>query len=420
MTYEVAIIGAGLSGLGLALALHQQGIRSTVYESRSAPMNIGGAVMLSPNGLKVLDALGLYQNIKKKGYNFDLLDFRSVDGHLLETYEFGGTKKYGYQGNRIYRFELIDAIIAKARMAGIQLIFNRKFSHVIAETDQDVTWQLTDGSQASASILVGADGIHSTVRKYLYPELRPQFTGMVGITSAVPASQVTSSWGTITKPITIMSSDKGAFVVAPQKVDGSELLIGKQKRMPEQTREGWEKVHADKDAAIAFLQEDAEAFGDIAISATRQIPTERVNIWPFYIIPKLDRWTSAKRRVVILGDSAHAIPPSAGQGINQAFEDIYMFALLLGAANQESKVDMQHALSFWQQHRQSRVDKVLELNKQIDLRRMPQSGGGLAGAGVEAVDRAPLRKQEFDLRWLYESDVEREVEEWVKAQVGGL
>ncbi len=71
--HSVAIIGAGLAGLSLALALHQQNIPCTIYESRPAPLNIGGAVMLSPNALKVLDALKLYSSAKTKGYSFEKL-----------------------------------------------------------------------------------------------------------------------------------------------------------------------------------------------------------------------------------------------------------------------------------------------------------------------------------------------------------
>ena len=115
MADEVAIIGAGLAGLTLALALHQQGIKATVYEMRSAPLNIGGAVMLSPNALKVLDALGVYQDVKAHGYNFEVLELLKVSGELVETYEFGGKEKYGYPGNRIYRHELIDIILSKIK-----------------------------------------------------------------------------------------------------------------------------------------------------------------------------------------------------------------------------------------------------------------------------------------------------------------
>ncbi len=413
MADEVAIIGAGLSGLTLALALYQQGIRATVYEQRPAPLNIGGAVMLSPNALKVLDALGVYGEIRGKGYNFDLLEMQKPDGELIETYEFGGEDKYGYRALRIYRYELIDAILARVQAAGgegVSVVFGRKYARVVEETDDRVVWESTDGARSTASWLVGADGIHSTVRKYLYPDLTPKFTGMAGITAGVSAEGVTHLGQKITHPLTIIHPTKGAFVIAPQKVDGSEFLIGKQKSMGELSREEWDRFLNDRDQLTAFLRQDAEEFGPVAVSSTNNIRPDKMNVWPFYVIPELDRWASPQRRVVILGDSAHAIPPSAGQGINQAFEDVYMFALLL-AAVKSNKVQFEDALTFWQGYRQGRVNRILELNKQIDLRRMPK------GSVISGGEAPPVAK-EFDLKWLYEPDFKAEVDDFVKRAAG--
>jgi 2-polyprenyl-6-methoxyphenol hydroxylase-like FAD-dependent oxidoreductase len=401
-TDQVAIIGAGLSGVSLALALHQQSIPCTIYESRPAPLNIGGAVMLSPNALKVLQALGVYERVRTKGYNFETLHYRDGDGKLLDTQEFGGEEKYGFKGLRIYRYVLIDELLAMIKESDIPVKYGMKFARIVSETEGEVTWEFADGSTHSASILVGADGIHSTVRRYLYPDLKPKFTGMAGITAAVPTAQLKLPLD-YHIPVTIMTPH-GGFVIAPQQVDGSEVLIGKQKRIEDHDRAGWDRVFADKEASVAFLRSDADKFPEIVQNAVSHIPHDKINIWPFYIVPKLDKWASERRRVIILGDAAHAIPPSAGQGINQAFEDIYMFALLLAQAD---KVRMEDALVFWQTHRQGRIDKVMELNTQIDLRRMPPA------------ERAKMSQQvveELELGWLFEPDFGKVVEEWVSDQ----
>lgn len=360
--------------------------------------------MLSPNALKILDALGVYDSVKTKGYNFETLEFRDVNGNLLETYEFGGEQKYGYKGLRIYRYALIDELLEVLKGKNILIQYGMKFTHVVEETENGVTFAFADGTVAFTSLLVGADGIHSTVRKYLYPDLQTKFIGMAGITAAVPTAQLKKPVD-YHIPVTITTS-QGAFVIAPQEVDGSEVLIGKQKRVEDQDRAGWERTLADKEALVKFLQDGAENFPEIVQNAVSHIPTNKINVWPFYIVPKLDRWASEKCRVVILGDAAHAIPPSAGQGINQAFEDVYMFALLLGEA---AKVDMQKALTFWQSYRQQRVDKILELNKQIDLRRMPVEDS------VVGKDSG-FAREEFDLSWLYEPDFKKDVQLWVAQQ----
>jgi 2-polyprenyl-6-methoxyphenol hydroxylase-like FAD-dependent oxidoreductase len=398
MSSHVAIIGAGLSGLALALALHQQNIKSTIYESRPAPLNIGGAVMLSPNALKVLNALGVYERVRTKGYNFETVEYRHVSGKLMEVQEFGSEEKYGYNGLRIYRYVLIDELVAMLRERNIPIEFGKKFSKIVSETEEQVTWEFTDGEQCSASLLVGADGIHSTVRRYLYPDLTPKFTGMAGITAAVPTAQLKLPAG-YHIPVTVMS-EKGAFVIAPQQADGSEVLIGKQLRLEDRDRAGWDNYLADKAALVEFLSTNNEAFPEFVKNAVSNIPHDKINVWPFYIVPKLDKWTSNNRRVIILGDAAHAIPPSAGQGINQAFEDVYIFALLMGKG---SKVNVQDSLKFWQEYRQDRIEKIMVLNHQIDLRRMPTKEG-------------EGKKEPLELRWVYEPVFEKDVEEWVAKQ----
>lgn len=402
---NVAIVGAGLSGLTLALGLHDQGIACTVYESRSGPLNIGGAVMLSPNALKVLDAFHLYDGLRAQGFNFSHLHYRDVSGNLIETYEFGNKDEYGYEALRIYRHVLIDTLLAELKRKNIPIQFGAKFTHVTEEDSNSVSFAFADGSTGTADVLVGADGIHSRVRKYLYPDLEPKFIGMAGTTAAVPTAQLRLPEG-YHLPVTI-SSSQGAFVIAPQQLDGSEVLIGKQRRVAEQDRAAWEKTLADKDDAVRFLQQDQEQFSDIVRNAVSHIDPEKINVWPFFVVPKLDRWASEKRRVIILGDAAHAIPPSAGQGINQAFEDVYILALLLGRSSEIP--NLQDALSFWQSYRQGRVDKVFELNKQIDLRRMPASDA-VSGEGSR------VQKVEFDLEWLYKPDFKQVVDEWILKQ----
>ncbi|KAF7588826.1 hypothetical protein BBP40_005180 [Aspergillus hancockii] len=397
-TKNVAIIGAGLSGLTLALALHRQSISCTIYEARFAPLNIGGAIMLSPNALRILDTLGVYQRIKSESYEFDNLYFRSENNKLLDTFEHGN-ERYGYHGLRVYRHVLIRELSAMVAEADIPIIYNKKFLGVVSETKSDVTWKFADETTETATCLVGADGIHSRVRKYLYPELEPLFTNTIAVTATVPIRQLEADGYEL--PVTIINKKHGAFVIAPQLSDGSEVLVGRQKRAPQLDREGWDRLLNDKQWCVDFLQDGASDFPDIVQRAVSDIPLEKVNLWPFYIVPKLDRWCSRYCRVVILGDAAHAIPPSAGQGINQAFEDVYTYSLV-AAWEGKLKTSFLQVLKIWQRGRQERVEKVLELNAQIDKRRMPKQAG----------DEEAEVNEAFDLEWLYKVDFDEMVEEW--------
>ncbi|PYH98141.1 FAD/NAD(P)-binding domain-containing protein [Aspergillus ellipticus CBS 707.79] len=415
MSTNVAIIGAGLSGLALALALHQQSIPCTLYEARSAPLNIGGAIMLSPNALRILDQLGVFARIHPEGYSFDNLYFRTPDDQPLDSYEFGNAREYGYQGLRIYRHVLIRELSAMVHSAGIPIHYHHKFSHIVTESPHSVTWAWADSTTttttttttATATCLVGADGIHSTVRQYLYPDLEPIFTNAVGVTAAVPTSQLQLPIPVSNNypfPVTILNPTHGAFVIAPQLPDGSEVLIGRQKRAPQLDREGWAALLNNKAWCVDFLRDGADDFPGIVQRAVSEISPDRINLWPFYRVPRLESWSSVQGRVVILGDAAHAIPPTAGQGINQALEDVFTYALVWGRCQkEEGEGGLQRALGIWQRGRQERVDRVLDLNDQIDRRRLPRKeGGGQQGEKMEP----------FDLEWLYRPDFGQMVEGW--------
>ncbi|KAF7716976.1 Uncharacterized protein PECH_003214 [Penicillium ucsense] len=394
---EVAIIGAGLSGLALALSLHKQSIPCTIYEARSASLDIGGAIMLSPNALRILDSLGIYQKIKAHGFEFQDLHFYT--DKPLDLFEFGNKEKYQYDALRIYRHELIHALVSALQEKGISIQYGKKFTRVLTESESEVTWAFEDGRTGRAACLVGADGIHSRVRRYLYPDLEPQFTNAVGVTAAVPTSQLTGTEA-YEMPLTIMNPKYGAFVIAQQLADGSEVLIGKQKRATEIGRDGWNQLLHNKDWCVDFLRQGSENFPEIVGSAVSKISPDKINLWPFYVVPRLDKWASKHSRVVILGDAAHAIPPTAGQGVNQAFEDVYTYSAILAKCKQ---ANLEQGLEIWQRGRQARIDQVLKLNAQIDARRMPQDQASSAGLDTEP----------FDLAWLYSPDFDEMVESWL-------
>lgn len=398
----VAIIGAGLSGLALALSLHQQGISSTLYESRPAPLDIGGAIMLSPNALRVLDRLGIYKRMLPLAFNFQTLHFYKDDGKLLDTFEFGVQKKHGYDAMRIYRFELINLLLEALAEAGIRPIYGKKFIKITEEHDQGVTWEFEDGTTSTASLLIGADGIHSRVRSYIAPSAKPMFVNIIGVSASIPASQLGPvEENGFNMPLTIMNKTRGAFVAAPQRKDGSEIFIGRPSRVTsEPDREELDRMAEDKSWAVEFLREGLGDYPPIVARAMSSIDLERVNLWPFYVIPKLESWLSPQSRVVILGDAAHALPPTAGQGINQAFEDVYTFSRVLSGIQQRQggAGDTQSTLRAWQHERQERVDGILDLNAKIDRRRLPAEVG-----------QAETEVDAFDLEWLYNVDFDETI-----------
>lgn len=101
----------------------------------------------------------------------------------------------------------------------IEVKHNTKFSHIISESPKAVDFAFADGTTSSTSILIGADGIHSTVRKYTYPTISPKYLGFLGMTSAIPISslRLPNTNRQVYPLLAAISAKPGAFILAPQK-----------------------------------------------------------------------------------------------------------------------------------------------------------------------------------------------------------
>jgi len=398
---NVAIIGAGLAGLGLSLFLKQHNIHSTIYELRPAAVTSAGAVMLAPNALRSLDAISVYARIAPQGYHFRDLTFRNNAHEYLDAYEMGNAERYGYDALRIYRQALLDAHKAAIAAAGIPIVYGKRFSHIVSESaEEGITFAFTDGEQYTVDLLVGADGIHSSVRKFLDPDVAPAFSGVMAIMCALPTAAVKLPFEPYPTPISIHGAG-GAWVMAPQNPAGSELLGGIQYRTHARDRAEWEALGRDKAQLMAMVREQYEKWNLMVQSAMDAVKPEDLSIWAFHTVPKLRTWSSSPGKMVLLGDAAHAISPAAGQGVNQAFEDAHALALVMAAAN-EGRVEWRRGLDWWQAYKQARIDRVNALTDEMNKRRVPNWDP----KGAETIDSS----------WMFGVQIAEDVRKWVEAQ----
>ncbi|KAI9699962.1 MAG: hypothetical protein M1836_002496 [Candelina mexicana] len=409
---HISIIGGGLAGLSLSLALHLHSIPCKVYELRPESSKLGGAVMLSPNALRALDSLGIYPRIRDQGFNFESVSLKNGAGATSERYYFGHEELYGYKALRIYRQVLIEELRAMMRERGIPIEFEKKFSRVVEETSEGVTFEFADGGIEFATLLIGADGIHSKVRHYIHPSITPVYSGQLAITTAIPKSVLRFPPGIDYELPASIAGKAGAFVLAPQDVDGSEILAGTQRVFPEHDRAGWDRMAAAQGELKALFQKDMLDWPDIVQSALENVREGNISIWPYYTVPRLDQWASAGRKVIILGDAAHAIPPTAGQGVNQAFEDTYTFALLLAKVFKNRTEKFEVMLAFWQRFRLGRVDRVLDVTKQMNNKRLPKTEQDKLAKELVWQYETETTGEGGQLGWLYGLRLDDEVEKW--------
>ena len=363
--------------------------------------------MLSPNSLQILDSWGVYERIADKGHSFSYVDFQDPKGQSVDHQYLGSKDLFGYDALRIYRNIILHELLSTAHERGIKIHYNKKLIGIVDETDESVTIEFQDGERRTSSLLVAADGIHSKIRSFIYPAIKPIYNGVLVVAGGVKRSELVVPEGAdLSHPIT-QASEAGAFILATQNPDGSELLAGTQRNFPEQDRAGWERIAKDHAFQQSFLEEGLEHRSKLMRSAIKNVMDDSRYTWPQHTLPHLPKWTSEKGRVIIIGDAAHAIPPTSGQGANQAFEDGYALAMLL--AKKPPNASETDALAYWQDIRQERVTKLLDLTRRINNMRLPVH----QQAKLDKADLWESGGSAESLRWLFEPDLDRKILSWV-------
>ncbi|KAJ9216137.1 hypothetical protein DTO166G4_2381 [Paecilomyces variotii] len=413
LSNDVVIIGAGLGGAALALALHQKSIPCRIYESRTEDAKgLGSGVTLTPNGLRVLDRLGVYERIAPLGYQSESFALRNAEGHTIRNVHLAAEQLYGYKTCRVYRQLLLDELRALLKERNIPVEYGAKFEEVQEETTDGVTFRI-NGRTERASLLIGVDGIHSAVRKYLTLDL-PAYTGVACVYGHVPTDSISWLKGEPDKGCTIQD-EPGALFMIPEDTAGSDLMVGRQFSYPSLDRVGWEALGADKDALCGLLCKGYNKWHDPAKELLDQLSTrkEGLQLWPFQRMPKMERWSSPTGRVIITGDAAHAMPPSSGQGVNQAFEDGYTLALLLSFLS--PKMKWIEALDHWHHLRQVRIDAILDMAYETDIMRLSKDEREVFEQKWGLNGDRKLQPREDYLKWLFAPGTEDDITAWMSA-----
>ncbi|RSH85765.1 hypothetical protein EHS25_003906 [Saitozyma podzolica] len=307
---HVLIIGGGLGGPALAIALARRNIRSSIYELRSEPGDIGGALMLPPNALRVLDkVVGVYESVRSSGYVLQRVTAYASDGMKLGEVGLGEEKEDGYPAVRIRRPTLHKVLLEECARHGVTIQYGKKLER-IEETDDGVTAFLVDGTSATGDILVGADGIHSKVREHVLGPAAPTatYSGLCGIGGTLPQSQIRTPPG-YHFPAFIYTS-AGMLMAMLVDPEGQTIGWASQETIPDKGREGWEEYQRTGQAARAAKKTYQAVTHEPIRSIMDGIVDDQVNLWAPYELPDLPTWHT-------------------NRGSAQAFEDAGYLARLL-------------------------------------------------------------------------------------------
>lgn len=349
---HVLIVGAGIGGLTTALALRRAGIGVSVYEQAPALTEVGAGLTLGSNASLILQHLGLGAVLKDLGVvpgRGAVKDYRN--GRVLVDIPRGATQveRFGAPYCQIHRHDLHQALVAAVRSADPDCLHLGCSLVDFGQDDTGVTALFANGQTARGDVLIGCDGIRSTVRARLFGVEDPRFTGYVAWRGLVPIERLTAS---MLVPDSAIWIGPGHFLTR-YKIRRGELLnyiaIARTKNWVE---EGW-SVRSTVEALLSEFRD----FEPAARSILMATPPNQCFKWGIFDRDPLPTWTTG--RVTLLGDAAHPATPFLGQGAAMALEDALVLARALVAA-----ASIPEALARYEQARLARANFVLVASRE--------------------------------------------------------
>lgn len=384
---KIAIVGGGIGGLAAALALRARGAEVCVFEQAPELSEVGAGLQVSPNGLRVLEALGVADALAVRSMRaraISLRDFRrSTEVLRIVLKALPDDEGYWF----VHRADLISVLAEAAQIAGVAIRTNQRVTAVVGADRPVLTF--ADGSEFACDIVVGADGINSVLRPMLNGVSAPFFTGQVAWRAVID--------NTICHPPHArVHMGPGRHVVTYPLRDGRCLNVVAVQERREWAAEGWNHPDDPINLKRAFVGFDAEVH---QILAQVKAPI----LWGLFRHPVAGVWTT--EGVALLGDAAHPTLPFLAQGANMALEDAWVLADALDAPG-----TLTDRLASYQARRLPRVKRVVGVAN-ANARNYHLKPGPVrvaAHLGLRALGRL---RPEFMLRrfdWLYRHDVTKE------------
>ncbi|MGO9698023.1 MAG: FAD-dependent oxidoreductase [Xanthobacteraceae bacterium] len=378
---RAAIVGGGIGGLSAANALARRGVDVTVLEQADALGEVGAGVFIYPNALRQMERMGLGEALSQVGakvgtgseyYRTD----GTVVGRILTTDSTGWNGLYG-----MHRADLLRILAEALPPAAIRT------GHHCSGFEQNAVGAklvFANGRTVEADIVVAADGIQSSLQKYVVEPSVPEYSGSRAYRGLI-ASEKLPDWRK--EAHQVWMGDGKHFMVFPVR---SGRLLNYVGFVPTQneTIESWSAIGDRDELAASFAGWDPRVVGLLE-------KVESCFWWGLYDRKPLASWT--KGRLVLLGDAAHAMLPHVGQGANQAIEDGVALAVFLEGRDSAEVPD---ALRRYEAFRRKRTDVVQAEARQNGLR-YDSRYENLEQRDREIANAAVFRK------WLYDYDVER-------------
>jgi salicylate hydroxylase len=376
---RVVVVGGGIGGLFAAKALLAQGLAVSVYEQAPALGEVGAGVYLTPNAVRQMQRVGLGPAVEKWGARVGpSSQYFRHDGTPIAPVQVSDAS--GWSANfGMHRADLVD-FLAAALPADVVRCGHRAVG--FEEAGEVARVRFANGASVEAEVVVGADGIHSELRPYVFPPSRPVFHGTISYRGLVSRERLP---GWPMERWEMWAGPKKHFLVFPVRHGEMVNYVG---FVPtdEEMKESWSAPGDPDKLRAEFAGWDPRIARVLA-------QVDKCFRWALYDREPLPTWS--KGRLTLLGDAAHPMLPHLGQGANQSIEDGMALATILSRAERES---VPAALLAYERLRRERVAEVQLGARQHGLR-VDSMVDDLARRDAELQAHAQFRAQ------LYSYDV---------------
>jgi 2-polyprenyl-6-methoxyphenol hydroxylase-like FAD-dependent oxidoreductase len=333
----VLIIGGGIAGVATALALQKAGLEATVYEAHPHSSQDGGAFLtLASNGMRALQQINAHEVVAAAGSPLTTMRVCDGTGTEVTTVPLGDHQDPATRYHYLTRAGLCAALQQEAQRRGIPIQRGKRLTHVIQHRG-GVTADFHDGTRADGEILIGADGLNSTVRALIDPAAPPpRYVGQRvfygysrnTVRSDPDCFQVIRGAAAFGYIVTAQQGTWWFARVVDDELPRRDLASGTPTR--------W------RAELSALLQHEPTPAAGIVDAARRVLVTNA------YDLADVPTWH--RTRMIVIGDAAHAASPATGQGASMALEDAVVLAKAL-----RDHPDPAGAFTTYEQLRRERV-----------------------------------------------------------------
>jgi salicylate hydroxylase len=349
----IFVAGAGIGGLTASLALAARGFRVVILEKAERLEETGAGLQLSPNASRVLTDLGLQPRLAARAVTPDAISLMSAQhGGEVARLPLGeaATAAAGAPYWVVHRADLQAALQGAVNdHPDIELRLGCQFEDV-APHAKGLTVVQRSGmmrQQEVALALIGADGIWSAVRHHLFPEVQPQFSGLIAWRGTLDATRLPREY--TSRRVQLWMGPNAHLVAYP--ISGARQINVVAVVPDSWNRPGWSAPGDGNELKGAFASAKWPGPARMMIGAV-----DGWRKWALFTVPEGSEWT--KGAVALLGDSVHAMLPFAAQGAGMAIEDAAVLAKCLAESAGEAGVGIPAALKRYAKLRRPRVSRV--------------------------------------------------------------